>query len=91
MNVDSLPLEQSNNKNICPEWADIEIVMKDGIANKTLVSSPSGSSKRPLPEGLLYKKFYDCVTYAETGNNVEKLYENLRNIELAHNLKSIFS
>tara|TARA_B110001450_G_scaffold152851_1_gene142613 strand:+ start:28 stop:1392 length:1365 start_codon:yes stop_codon:yes gene_type:complete len=91
MNVNSLPVEQSNNKNICPEWADIEIIMNDGIAYKTFVSAPIGSSKRPLPERLLYKKFYDCVTYAETGNNVEKLYENLRNIESAHNLKSIFS
>ena len=91
MNVDSLPLEQSNNKNICPEWADIEIVMNDDIVYKTFVSSPIGSSKRALPEGLLYKKFYDCVSHADVGKNVEKLYENLRNIESALNLKSIFS
>ena len=91
MNVNNLPVEKSNNKNICPEWADVEIIMNDDAVYKTFVSSPIGSSTRPLPEGLLYKKFHDCMTYAETDNNVEQLYENLKNIEAASNLKTIFS
>ena len=91
MNVNSLPVGQLNNKNICPEWADIEIIMNDGVVYKTFVSSPIGSSKRPLPDRLLYKKFHDCLTYAETDTNAEELYENLKNIDSAPNLKSIFS
>ena len=91
MKVNNLSVEQSKHKNICPEWADIEIIMNDSTVYKTFVSSPVGSSRRPLPERLLYKKFHDCLTYAETDNNVEKLYESLRSIESVHNLKSLFS
>jgi len=91
MNVDDLSIEQSNSKNICPEWANIEIIMNDDTKYKTFVGSSIGSSKRPLPERLLYKKFHDCMIYSKTSNNVEKLYDSLRNIEKVQNSRTLFN
>ena len=90
MDIGVLPKGKIYNKNICPEWAQVEIMTNDGGHYKTFVGSPEGSAMRPLPEKLLYKKFTECLVYARTDRNAEKLYEKLRNIDQIENSLTLF-
>ena len=90
MNVSNLPKEEIDNKFICPEWAEIEIMTNDGMCYKTFVGAPVGSANRPLPEKLLYKKFSECLTYAKNDTNPKELYERLLNIDQVENSSTLF-
>ena len=90
MKVSNLPKEKIDNKCICPEWAEVEIMTNDGSCYKIFVGAPVGSANRPLPEKLLYRKFSECLTFAKTDINTKKLYERLLNIDQIENSKAIF-
>lgn len=90
MNVSNFPKEEIDNKFICPEWAEIEIMTNDGMCYKTFVGAPVGSANRPLPEKLLYRKFSECLTYAKNDINPKELYERLLNIDQIENSSTLF-
>jgi len=91
MKVSNLPKEKIDNKCICPEWAEVEIMTNDGSCYKIFVGAPVGSANRPLPEKLLYRKFSECLTFAKTDINTKKLYERLLNIDQIENSKALFN
>ncbi len=90
MRVGAIPESHNEKEIICPEWASVELVTRDGEHHSGFVGAPVGAASKPMSEKMLRDKFMSCVHYADTIADPVDLYNNLQNIENLKNTQGLF-
>tara|TARA_B100000530_G_scaffold146759_1_gene91948 strand:+ start:176 stop:1117 length:942 start_codon:yes stop_codon:yes gene_type:complete len=90
MNVGDIPNSYKNRKLICPEWSNVQIVLKNGDSYEKFIGAPTGSAIKPLNEQSLFNKFQSCIKYSEVNFDIEDLYEKLSQIQSINNCSELF-
>ena len=88
--VGNIPNSYRKSKLICPEWTNVQLILKNGNSYEKFIGAPTGSAIKPLDKQSLFNKFQSCIQYSEVNFNIENLYEKLNQIESINNCNELF-
>ena len=88
--VGDIPNSHRKSKLICPEWTNVQLILKNGNSYEKFIGAPTGSAIKPLDKQSLFNKFHSCIQYSEVNFNIENLYEKLNQIESINNCNELF-
>jgi len=88
--VGNIPKSYRKSKLICPEWTNVQLILKNGNSYEKFIGAPTGSAIKPLDKQSLFNKFQSCIQYSEVNFNIENLYEKLNQIESINNCNELF-